>query len=163
MGLETAIWLCYNSHMTVYMDPTLTENLQKVLGPAIGTQKALSATEIRTSVLNGFPYSTFERLQTELDLSQKELSTLLGIPQRTLVRRKEKKAFTSVESDRLYRLARVVAIAVDVLGNMTKARDWLKSPNRGLGGTVPLSLLDTEIGAQQAEDVLLRLKYGIYG
>jgi putative toxin-antitoxin system antitoxin component (TIGR02293 family) len=145
------------------MDPTLTENLQKVLGPAIGTQKALSATEIRTSVLKGFPYSTFERLQTELDLSQKELSTLLGIPQRTLVRRKEKKAFTSVESDRLYRLARVVAIAVDVLGDMTKARAWLKSPNRGLGGTVPLSLLDTEIGAQQAEDVLLRLKYGIYG
>ena len=47
-------------------------------------------------------------------------------------------------------------------GSIDKARVWLKSPNRALGGEVPLDLLDTEIGAHQVEDVLLRLNYGIF-
>ena len=46
---------------------------------------------------------------------------------------------------------------------MDKARAWLKHPNRGLGDEVPLSLLDTDIGARQVEDVLIRLEYGIHG
>jgi putative toxin-antitoxin system antitoxin component (TIGR02293 family) len=80
-----------------------------------------------------------------------------------MARRKENQQLTSVESDRLYRVARVFVFTVEVLGDLEKARTWLKSSNRGLGGEIPLTLLDTEIGARQVEDVLQRLKYGIYG
>lgn len=141
--------------------------LEKILGPTITAKKSsphagISPAEIRSSVQRGFPFSSFERLQTEIDVPQKELSELLGIPTRTIARRKEEKRLTPVESDRLYRLSRVLAFTVEVLGSSEKARTWLKKPNRSLGGEIPLSLLDTDIGAQQVTDVLMRLRYGIY-
>ena len=68
----------------------------------------------------------------------------------------------SLASDRLYRVASTLFQAVEVLGSIDKARVWLKSPNRSLGSEMPLDLLDTEIGARQVEEVLLRLNYGIF-
>jgi len=35
-----------------------------------------------------------------------------------------------------------------------------QAPEPSLGDEVPLSLLDTDIGARQVEDVLIRLEYG---
>jgi putative toxin-antitoxin system antitoxin component (TIGR02293 family) len=87
---------------------------------------------------------------------------ILGIPPRTVARRKEARQLNPQESDRLYRLARAAAQAVAVLGSLDKARLWLKTPNRALGCELPLDLLDTEIGARQVDDVLLRLNYGIF-
>jgi putative toxin-antitoxin system antitoxin component (TIGR02293 family) len=49
-----------------------------------------------------------------------------------------------------------------VLGTREKATLWLESRNRALGGAPPLSLLDTDIGTQAAEDVLTRIEYGVY-
>lgn len=155
--------------MTTKTDTALEKKsiLETILGPAIKTKKSsshavVSPADIRSSVQRGFPFSSFERLQTEIDVPQKELSELLGIPTRTIARRKEEKRLTPVESDRLYRLSRVLAFTVEVLGSSEKARAWLKKPNRSLGGEIPLSLLDTDIGAQQVTDVLMRLRYGIY-
>ena len=68
----------------------------------------------------------------------------------------------SLTSDQLYRVASTLSQVVEVLGSIDKARVWLKSPNRALGSEMPLDLLDTEIGARQVEEVLLRLNYGIF-
>ena len=64
------------------------------------------------------------------------------------------------ESDRLYRLARIVALAKHYLGNEEAAHRWLKRPNRALGGRTPLALIDTELGARAVENVLGRIAYG---
>jgi len=42
------------------------------------------------------------------------------------------------------------------------ARRWLSSPQRGLGGAVPLDYAETEIGAREVEDLLGRIEYGVY-
>jgi putative toxin-antitoxin system antitoxin component (TIGR02293 family) len=150
--------------MTTYSDSSLNGQVQKILGTRVDdTKKNATASDLRSSVLKGLPFSAFEAVQKEIGLPQNQLSNILGIPTRTMARRKENQQLTSVESDRLYRVAWVFAFTVDVLGDIDKARTWLKSPNRGLGGEVPLTLLDTDIGARQVEDVLQRLKYGIYG
>ena len=60
------------------------------------------------------------------------------------------------------RLVRLRAKAEDVLGTRGKATLWLESPNRALGGATPLSLLDTDIGTQAAEDALTRIEYGVF-
>ena len=39
---------------------------------------------------------------------------------------------------------------------------WLHEPNYGLGGRVPIDVLETEIGARQVESVLLRILHGVY-
>lgn len=98
----------------------------------------------------------------EIDLPQNQLSAILGIKSRTITRRKEVQQLSVEESDRLFRFARIIALATRVLGDKTKARTWLKRPNRGLGTEAPLNLLDTDIGAHQVEDMLTRIEYGIY-
>jgi len=136
-------------------------NIQKILGIDC-LIKNNSPSGLRLLVLNGFPFSVFEALQKEVDLSQDQLSSILGISTRTLTRRKNRNHLNSVESNLLYRVARVLVCAVTVFGDIEKARVWLKRPNRGLDGEIPFNLLNTDIGSQQVEDVLNRIKYGIY-
>ena len=121
-----------------------------------------SPREIRAVLRKGLPFSTLESFRKHADLSLPELTAILGIPERTLARRKESKHLTPAESDRLYRVARALAHAQSVLGDDVKATTWLKHANRALGDEIPLSLLDTEFGARQVEDVLLRIAHGIY-
>lgn len=118
--------------------------------------------ELREAVRQGLPFSALEELTRQLEISPQQCNAILGIPPRTMARRKEAQQLNPQESDRLYRVSRAASQAVDVLGSLDKARCWLKAPNRALGGDRPLDLLDTEIGARQVEDVLLRLNYGIF-
>jgi len=110
----------------------------------------------------GLPYPSLEAVMRTLGLSREEASEILMLPMRTLVRRKRQRRLRADESDRLYRLARVAARAVEVLGNAEVAGRWLRHSNRALGGVVPLDLLDTEIGAQQVEEILGRIEWGLY-
>ena len=64
------------------------------------------------------------------------------------------------ESDRLYRLARILVLAKHYLGDDAKAMRWLRRSNRALGGRVPIDALDTEIGARAVEAILGRIAYG---
>lgn len=123
---------------------------------------ATNAVELRDAVRQGLPFSAFEAVTKSLKVSPQQITLVLGIPPRTVARRKSAKFLTPQESDRLYRLARAIAQAVEVLGTIEKARVWLKTPNRALGGEVPLNLLDTDIGSRQVEEVLLRINYGIF-
>lgn len=85
------------------------------------------------------------------------------IPRRTLAyRKRHRQSLSPEESDRLARVARVVALAEETMQDKGKAARWLRAPNRGLGGERPLDLLDTDEGARLAETVLLRLAHGIY-
>lgn len=132
-------------------------------GPgAILRLRATNVAELREAVRKGLPFSAFEAVSKHLEISPQHITTVLGIPPRTVARRKAARHLTPQESDRLYRLARAISQAVDVLGTIDKARVWLKTPNRALGGEMPLDLLDTDIGARQVEEVLLRLNYGIF-
>jgi putative toxin-antitoxin system antitoxin component (TIGR02293 family) len=91
------------------------------------------------------------------------VARLIGISDRTLSRRLADSArMTVVESDRIVRLARVVAIAADTLGTTEKAARWLQQPNRALEGSVPLELLDTDTGTRAVETIFGRIEWGLY-
>lgn len=79
-----------------------------------------------------------------------------------MARRKEQPRLTLVESNRLYRLARMKSRATQVLGSAEKAEQWLARPNPALGGETPVSLLDTDINARQVERVLGRIEHGVF-
>ena len=111
---------------------------------------------------NGLPYSVLEALVRDFQLELKELAPILDIPWTTLMRRRRAKRFRPNESDRLYRLAHIVAMAAVVLEDKERASRWLRQPNRALGGEMPLRLLDTEVGARQVETALGRIAYGVY-
>jgi putative toxin-antitoxin system antitoxin component (TIGR02293 family) len=128
----------------------------KVLGRITETDDLLRV------VRGGLPYLSLEALTRKLGLDAQALGALVGIPGRTLARRKHARQLSPTESDRLYRLAYVTHVASAVLGGVEIARSWLGRANRALGGVTPMSLLDTDIGCRQVEDALTRLNYGLY-
>lgn len=136
----------------------------RVLGDRTGSKKkSTGVTHHRALVLRGYPFTAFESVQREIDLPQKQLSEIVGMTESTLARRKrDNKPLTAIESDRLYRVAKITALAFEVFGDEDKARIWMKRPNDVLDGDIPLARLETEIGASQVEDELLRILYGIY-
>jgi len=129
---------------------------RKVLG------RVTEAEDLLRVVRGGLPYASLEALTRTLGLEPSALGAVVGIPDRTLARRKHERQLSPIESDRLYRLAYVTHVAAAVLGGVKPARQWLAHSNRALGGAAPLSLLDTDIGCRQVEDALVRLNYGMY-
>ncbi|SPE34063.1 putative Toxin-antitoxin system antitoxin component family [Candidatus Sulfopaludibacter sp. SbA6] len=69
---------------------------------------------------------------------------------------------TPEQSKIVIRTARTLAKAIDTLGDTRKAAHWLTTPNRALGGEIPINLLDTSAGAHEVETVLDRVEYGVY-
>jgi putative toxin-antitoxin system antitoxin component (TIGR02293 family) len=120
-----------------------------------------SAPELVGTLRKGLPYEALVILLEKLGVPPRQLYDVIGISDRTLARRKSGR-LTPAESDRLYRVFRMVAQAKEVLGDLNKARHWLTHPNRALGGESPLALLDTDVGARQVEEVLLRIEHGMY-
>ncbi len=113
-------------------------------------------------VRQGLPYACLEVLTKILGREVGDVGAVVGIPPRTLARRKQQRLLSPVESDRLYRVAYVAHVAAAALGGLEPSRVWLSRPNRALGGVSPLSLLDTDIGCRQVEDLLARLNHGIF-
>jgi putative toxin-antitoxin system antitoxin component (TIGR02293 family) len=101
-----------------------------------------------------------EELMRASGLTLKELASALDLSPRSLQRRRRTGKLARYESDRLYRLARIVALANEYLGDRERAIRWLKRPNRALGGLAPAAAIDTELGARQVENILGRIAYG---
>jgi putative toxin-antitoxin system antitoxin component (TIGR02293 family) len=100
-------------------------------------------------------------ISDELDISGTELSTVVSIPPRTLARRKQEDRLPADESDRVYRIIRIIDLATEVLGSIDNARKWLKEPNFNLSERTPLSYLDTGPGSILVERALRQIQHGI--
>ncbi|QVL50237.1 MAG: DUF2384 domain-containing protein [Thiocapsa sp.] len=115
-----------------------------------------------TWVRRGLPVTGVARLQKKLRVRESDLLYLIGMSTQTFKHRKqEHEHLNAIESDRLYRLAKIEARAVEVFEDEEIAANWLKAPNRALGEK-PISLLDTEAGTDMVERVLTRIEYGVY-
>ena len=142
----------------------MVNELQAVVEELGGKQtfgRALSSDQdMREAIRQGFPPAAVQELMQASGLTLKELASALDLSPRSLQRRRRSGRLARYESDRLYRLARIVAIANECLGDHQRAMRWLKRPNRALGGLVPVTAIDTELGARQVENILGRIAYG---
>src|ERR1700685_1501250 len=132
-------------------------NELRAVGGQLGGKQTLgrplsSDRDLRDAIREGFPPAVVEELMRASGLTLKELAGALDLSARSLQRRRRAGRLARFESDRLYRLARIVALAQQSLGNRQSAARWLKRSNRALGGAAPISTLDTEAGARQVEN-----------
>jgi len=140
------------------------KELTDVLGGAQTLGRMVyTRSDLMESVREGFPIEVLESVIRLTDMTREEVATVISLPARTLTRRKQAKHLQPVESDRLFRVARVAAHAISALGSSQVAAQWLHRPNRGLGGNSPIMYLDTDIGAEQVDDILTRLEHGVIG
>jgi len=130
----------------------------KVAGVRAGGRPA-----IINKVRHGLKYMAVNHLQKKLNLSDKEVSHYLSIPLSTLYRRKKDNRLQMDESDRIVRLARLTDQAMNLMdGDEDAMREWMLTPQEILGDESPLEHAITELGARDVEDLIGRLKHGVF-
>lgn len=109
----------------------------------------------------GFPAQLVHAFRLTFDLQERNLETLLNASISTLERRRrEQKNLDPVASERLDRIATVSHLAEQVFESQESAALWMSKPNKALGGSAPIMLCETEIGAKQVRRVLQALEWG---
>ena len=124
--------------------------------------KAKHPTELIRKIQKGLRFTELETLQNSIDLPFEQLAAKLSISRSTLQRRKAAGRLSPDESDKVMRFSRLLEHATNVFGDIEKARAWLKFPQHGLGGAVPLDYAETEVGAREVDNLLGRIDYGVY-
>jgi len=119
--------------------------------------------ELRRAVERGLEFHSWESVQAHAGLSTRQMSEVLQMNVKTIGRRKESGRLTAVESDRLSRLSRILAQAIELFeGDEKAAQGWLVAPRDALGGSAPLELIRTEVGAREVERMIERLEDGVF-
>jgi putative toxin-antitoxin system antitoxin component (TIGR02293 family) len=125
-------------------------------------KQGLSLPQVIRKIENGLPVSSFTATRNDLGITDKELAQVIRVPKSTLAVRKKRGRFSFEESERLYRVQRLLRKAVDVFGDLEMAQKWLKERAYGLGDVSPLEFAKTEIGAREVENLLGRLEHGVF-
>src|SRR3990170_4606284 len=95
-------------------------------GEAVLGRRLERDSDLQTAIREGFPQKVIEELMEGADLSIKELAACLDLSPRSLQRRRREGRLARYESDRVYRLARIIALAKSSLGRRGAASRWLE-------------------------------------
>jgi putative toxin-antitoxin system antitoxin component (TIGR02293 family) len=119
--------------------------------------------DLLRAVGKGLSYRTFERFRRNTALPFERVLALINIPRRTMTRRKREGRFLPDESDRLLRASRLFGKALGLFeGDRDAATEWLTTAQPALGGTVPVDLAKSEVGALEVERLIGRLEHGVF-
>ena len=104
-----------------------------------------------------------DQLTQLLQISFKEMATLLQVAERTLHRFRSEGHLDQQASERLLLLENLTAHGLLVFDGRTNVlADWLRYPLKELTNQPPLTLLTTISGFGLVDDVLTRIEYGVY-
>lgn len=110
----------------------------------------------------GLPAAVVRHLAESTGTSLRLLQEITHIDRSTFSRRLKQRALLKVsESDRVARVARIAALAVEALGR-NDGLQWLRESNAALGGRIPFELLGTDAGARQVEQIIGRIEHGVF-
>ena len=115
-------------------------------------------------ILSGIPMQDVIDLFGFLDLSRDQTADVLNVNARTLARweKDEKKTLEANPGNRFYRFTCAIQDGMDLFGSREATLDWFHTERPELGGHRPIDLMQTDPGAQQVEDLMGRIRYGVY-
>ena len=124
---------------------------------------AESSGELIRQVGKGFSFHALHALESHSGIPVAQIVRILGIPSRTLARRKASGRLTADESEKLLRLSSTFENALELFeGNRRQALAWLSSPKKEFEDQTPLEYSRTEVGAREVEDLIGRLEHGVF-
>lgn len=116
------------------------------------------AKEIKT----GIAFHHLENLRASSLLSNEELAEVIAVSPKTISRRSKTGILSPTQSEHLVRFGMLVDQAHGLFeGDEQAARRWLRQPNPVLGGATPLETAETELGAKEVSELIVRLDHGI--
>jgi putative toxin-antitoxin system antitoxin component (TIGR02293 family) len=140
----------------------VTPNIIEILGgPQVFGVRA-ARVDLLEEVERGLPIRAYETVSEALELTPVEEDRLLRVSVRTRARWKRRDRLDAATSDRLVRLARILALAVLVLESRGNAVAWLREPSDSLGGRSPLAAVASDPGAEKVSNMLYQMEHGIY-
>ena len=111
----------------------------------------------------GLAFAALQKLDKHTGLGLSLLASIIGIPERTLARRKASGKLSPSESERLIRISGIFEQTMDLFENdLAAAVRWLTSPKKALDNQQPIQYARTELGAREVEKLLGRLEYGVF-
>ncbi len=162
-GLTFATWRVILRHMAAksYSLPKPMSGGNRYAAELLGLSKT-DPVSLAAAVRAGLDYSTFTWFSRETKLSGPEVCRVIKVKERTLDRRKTEGRLQPEESDRLLRISRVFALAIDLFeGDRNAAKQWLETPQRALAGSTPLTFAESDVGAREVESLIGRLEHGV--
>jgi putative toxin-antitoxin system antitoxin component (TIGR02293 family) len=143
------------------MQATVDQVFEQLGGKNTIGVKVRSESEMERLLREGLPVSVLATFRDKWSFTVMELAGTLAIPKSTLMRMLERRnRMAPGDSDRVYRLASILALAEIAIGDRKKAQRWLRQANQVLGNQTPLRALETEIGVRRVEQILERIAYG---
>ena len=134
----------------------------KSLGASLGLSVS-SIHDLIHQVEHGFSFKALLVFASNSGISVSVITSIVGIPERTLARRKAAAKLTTDESERLLRLSTIFEKAVELFeGDAMAAVNWLTTPRKALDNISPLTYCRTELGAREVENLIGRLEQGIF-
>jgi putative toxin-antitoxin system antitoxin component (TIGR02293 family) len=157
-----AIWRYNFCQLTVFSEGLMEADIVETLGGArvFGRKKRI---DLMGEVENGLPTKAYYILSDTLHLAPAEENRLLQVSPRTRARWRSqgKQRLEPDVSDRLVRIARVFALATEVLESREAAIEWLREKTPYLGDRSPLDALATDVGAEKVTNMLYQMEYGV--
>jgi len=136
--------------------------LDMVVAPASRRARIVPSSRLIELRPHSVPWSSIAAFSTRLGIEPSALLRIIGISERTAIRRKAEGYLKPDEADRLLRVGRIFEEATRVLGAEDRAAGWLGNPHPMFSGATPLSFLDSDAGAQAVSEELGRIDYGIF-
>ena len=130
-------------------------------------QKVRRPIDFDSLIKTGIPSRVLSHIKAKFNLSDEVIARITGVSPRTVARRRKAvnvhqiERLSPVESDRIYRFARIIALAEGVFEGKEEALEWLNASQQGLGGVIPFDMLQTDAGAREVEELLIRIDYGV--
>lgn len=119
--------------------------------------------DLHALIQAGLPASLLPRVAASLGVKGEDLAARCGISRATFHRKKNARVrLGRLESDLVARYATLLRQASAVFEDDGAAATWLREPQIGLGGAVPLDLAQTTQGYQEVVKLLTRLDHGVY-
>lgn len=128
----------------------------RVVGSAPNTLVELAA-----AVARGLPGAVVSSLAANAapdDLNARRRVAALVTSTASLKRRAR---LSPAASERAERLARIVALAIQALGDADEAKTWLNEPHPLLGSARPIDVSASDLGARQVERILHNIEHDL--
>ncbi len=132
-----------------------------------GAPGPLSPLLVREGVVNlvrrGIPFRMLDEVAAAAGVGRLAMAAVIGLSPTTLARRRRSGTLAPGESDRLVRVARLVGMTYELMrGDAEAARDWLRRGHELIEGESPLERASTEVGGREVEQLIGRLRHGIF-
>ena len=140
------------------------QRLRKVAAPSfagIVASKPVTGLEAIHAIRAGYPAAIVKEASNYFTVPDARIQKIVQVPASTASRLEKKQArIDSAATERIFRMGCVTRMAIEVFEQEDAAIAWMRQPNRALGDSAPLELMDTEPGAVSVRLVLNAIATG---